>query len=422
MSGTSSPFSPNASNDSIEPLASESPATDEHVPQHSAEFYANNLAFRAHLRNTSPLFAELTALRDEGWKSAAGDAYFAVKKARAMQYKNKAQGKIQLGMYQRIIENLHRDLGIFDLRSSSRSSSPTTYASSVASSDVSFGFTNLTLRSDIQDSEEPIKILDLCCAPGGFLSVAMDHLPTAQIHGITLPVRLGGFNVLKSSLPKGRSAILQADLTMFAGEFGFTADDIPPEHPDAKLFDFRRPFEGHEYDVVHCDGQVLVTHKRGEHRERYEATRLMNSQLIIALQRLKPGGTLVAVVHKAENWNTVLLLKTLSEISDQVRTWKPTTAFGMHSNFFIVAKGVDRECEKAQRALERWRSLWWQATAGQSPFKDDVGGSEETFREVMEIEERIRKWGEEAWKVQVDALKKTEFIRAAREAGGTALQ
>ncbi|CCX07698.1 hypothetical protein FPQ18DRAFT_337584 [Pyronema domesticum] len=422
MSDTSSPYSPNASNDSTEPLATENPASDEHVPLCTAEFHANNLAFRAHLLATSPLFAELAALRDEGWKSAAADAYFAVKRARAMQYKNKAQGKIQFGMYKRIIENLHRDLGIFDLRSSSRSSSPTTYASSVASSDVSFGFTNLTLRPDIQDSEEPIKILDLCCAPGGFISVATGHLPTAQIHGITLPVRLGGFHVLKTRLPKASAAILQADLTMFAGEFGFTADDIPPEHPDAKLFDFQRPFEGHEYDLVHYDGQVLVTHKRGEHREKYEATRLMNSQLIMALQRLKPGGTLVAVMHKAESWNTVLLLKALSEISEEVRTWKPTTAFGIHSNFFIVAKGVDRVCEKAQRALERWRSLWWQATAGQSPFKDDVGGSEETFREVMEMEDRIRKWGEEAWKVQIDALKKAEFIRAAREAGGTAAQ
>ncbi|KAI5819170.1 hypothetical protein BZA77DRAFT_305941 [Pyronema omphalodes] len=419
MSKTSSPFSSSASDASTEPPTA-TDASDNDVSQHTSEFHARALAFRAHLLTTSPLFVELTALREEGWKSTAGDAYFAAKKARALKYKNKAQGKIQLGMYRRIIEDLHSNLGIFDLRCSSRSTSPTTYASSITSSDVSFDFTNLTLRADMQDSEEPIKILDLCCAPGGFISAAMSNLPRAQIHGITLPVSLGGFNVLKSSLPKGHCTILHADLTMFAGEFGFTAEDFPPDHPYARLFDFQRPFEGQEYDLIHCDGQVLVTHKRDKHRERYEATRLINAQLIFAFQRLKTGGTFVVVVHKPENWYTVLLLKTLSEISDEVRTWKPTTAYGLHSNFFIVATGVNTKCEKAKRALARWSSLWWQATVGASPFQDEVAEQEDTFREVMEIEEKFRMWGEVAWKVQVDALKKAEFIRAANKVQGTA--
>ncbi len=62
--------------------------------------------------------------------------------------------------------------------------------------------------------------------------------------------------------------------------------------PTSEALFFERPFLGQTFDLVFCDGQVLRTHSRGEHREHGEPFRLRVSQLILALQRIDAGGTL----------------------------------------------------------------------------------------------------------------------------------
>ncbi len=49
---------------------------------------------------------------------------------------------------------------------------------------------------------------------------------------------------------------------MLATEHGVDMDNIPTEHPDAAKFKPLRPYEGKQYDLVLCDGQVLRTQKR----------------------------------------------------------------------------------------------------------------------------------------------------------------
>ncbi len=59
-----------------------------------------------------------------------------------------------------------------------------------------------------------------------------------------------------------RVQILFTDITMLATEHGVDMDNIPTEHPDAAKFKPLRPYEGKQYDLVLCDGQVLRTQKR----------------------------------------------------------------------------------------------------------------------------------------------------------------
>lgn len=93
---------------------------------------------------------------------------------------------------------------------------------------------------------------------------------------------------------------------MFAKEFG--VDEVPCTHPGHDSFSLERPFINQRFDFVICDGQVLRTHKRPEYRERTEANRLTSSQLILALQRIRHGGTLVILLHKIEALDTMELL------------------------------------------------------------------------------------------------------------------
>ena len=143
------------------------------------------------------------------------------------------------------------------------------------------------------EREEVVRILDLCMAPGGYTASALKYNPTAIAYGVTLPLAKGGHKVLFQS---SRNSVKFHDVTMFAAEFG--TDEIPLAHPEHASFSSERPYLGQTFHLVFCDGQVLRTHQRAECRERQEALRLTVSQLILSLQRIRPGGTLVMLLHK----------------------------------------------------------------------------------------------------------------------------
>jgi 23S rRNA U2552 (ribose-2'-O)-methylase RlmE/FtsJ len=259
---------------------------------------------------------------------------------------------------------------------------------------------------------EQIRILETCIAPGGFSAVALQRHPTAAIDGITLGMRDGGHSV---HIPYGahdsRVKIFFADVTMFATEFGVTPDNIPAEHPDAATFDHTRPYEGRAYDLVICDGQVLRTHTRGKHREVGEATRLTNAQLILCLQRIKPGGTMVMLMHKMEAWDTVLLLRTLHKFS-KITVFKPSKSHAIRSSFYIIAKYIRPYSAEAKAALKRFRSQWWQLTFGERPCRDEEGDMEGKVDEVVEeFGETLKELGRDVWRIQAEALEKAEFMR-----------
>lgn len=145
-------------------------------------------------------------------------------------------------------------------------------------------------------SSRPVRVFDLCMAPGGYSASASRYNPGALIRGISLPPSQGGHEMLFTS---PNLKVMSLDITMLAAEFGIT--NIPANHPDASSFILDRPFLGESFHLVFCDGQVLRTHTRGEHRERYEALRLSVSQLILAVQRIEPGGRLVMLLHRVDS-------------------------------------------------------------------------------------------------------------------------
>jgi 23S rRNA U2552 (ribose-2'-O)-methylase RlmE/FtsJ len=250
------------------------------------------------------------------------------------------------------------------------------------------------------------RFLDLCMAPGGILSRIMKRNPGATATAYSLPVDVGGYEVLFKS-PDVKTEML--DITMLAADLG--VDSIPEGHLDANNFLPKQFHEGRLFDIVLCDGQVLRTQERPAYRKRHEARRLMVTQLVLGLEHLSPGGTMIILLHKPEKPASVELLRQFHRFSS-VRLFKPPKAHAKRSSFYMIASNVQVEHPQAVAAVDEWKRTW----------KITTFGSEE------EIEEHIQKdssWAEEiledfgpvlvdigrsVWSIQAKALAEAPFI------------
>ncbi len=264
------------------------------------------------------------------------------------------------------------------------------------------------------------EVLDICMAPGGYSASALKHSPHAHVSGITLPNFLGGHPVL---IPYGhrdpRVDVQFADITMLAAEYG--ADDIPENHPDILNFSRKRPWATQSFDLVFCDGQVLRTHtpKIASYRQQDEASRLTCSQLILAMQRIKPGGTFIMLLHKVEMWRTIKLLSIFDKISE-VELFKPITGHRTRGSFYLIAKKVQPNQPEALVAIDEWKESWKNATfplstddwnQDQPDFVETHVLNEEVSSLLMSFGERLIELGEPVWKIQKNALKGAPWLK-----------
>jgi len=319
-------------------------------------------------------FRRLTELREKGWHNPRGDEYFKHQRQRADNVGSKGEYKFY---------NMMRQIGD-ELQ-------------------VSTGGLSLTSRDT-----EPIKVLDLCMAPGGYTTSALRYNPSATAFGITLPPGEGGHKVL---LESARSRVLFLDITMLAKEFG--VEKAPLAHPDNDKFLSLRPFLEHKFDLVFCDGQVLRTHRRADYREHHEALRLTVSQLILAMQRIRKGGTLIMLLHKIEAWDTAELLYLFQQFSS-IQVFKPKSKHAIRSSFYLIAKDVQPDTDAAKAAVESWKRAWWTATFGGESVTGaaEVRAEEQYVRAVLDcFGSELIEIGRPVWVTQADALSKMDFVK-----------
>jgi 23S rRNA U2552 (ribose-2'-O)-methylase RlmE/FtsJ len=254
-------------------------------------------------------------------------------------------------------------------------------------------------------------VLDLCMAPGGFTASVLKVNHDARVCGISLPVSQGGHEVrLPGWQRDSRIQVCFLDITMLAAEMGIT--NIPAEHPDATNFILDRPFHGETFDLVFCDGQVLRTHSRLEYRENREAWRLLTSQLVLALQRIKKDGKIIVLLHKLDAWDTVLLLYIFSKFSS-LRTFKPRKKHAIRSSFYIVAEHIQPDSPHFQAAVADWKEGWHIATFGSdAEYKDYRRWSDGAVDEVLsDFGIELLQLGKPIWEIQSAALRQASFIR-----------
>lgn len=255
--------------------------------------------------------------------------------------------------------------------------------------------------SQVSDGTQEVKILDLCMAPGGYSASALKYNPGATAFGITLPLAQGGHKVLlKPSSP------LYLDITMLASEFG--VKDPPPTHPEHKNFLFERPYCEDKFHLIFCDGQVLRTHQRAEYRERHEARRLTVSQLILGLQRIRPGGTRIVLLHKVESWVTVELMYHFTRFSS-IQLFKPKQKHALRWSFYLIAKNVQPDADAAKAAVESWKRSWWNATFGGehgTGEADAIAGTPYVQAVLDEFGGQLVELGRPVWEIQATALER----------------
>ncbi|KAH8673789.1 hypothetical protein BX600DRAFT_509019 [Xylariales sp. PMI_506] len=261
------------------------------------------------------------------------------------------------------------------------------------------------------------KVLDLCMAPGGFAAVCMQQNSDTRVCGITLPSNKGGHPIQLPYKPRQRLDIAYLDITMLAADMGVAEEDIPSSHPEASQFLTNRPFLCEEFDIIFCDGQVLRTQSRLSYRNKpgCEHVRLLASQLVVAFQRIKVGGTMIIRFHKVEAPDTAGLLQFFSEVSS-VQLFKPARKHGIRSSFYMIAKDVQPQRAAALEAVKNWKHQWFVATFDTRrnvppPDEADDSSNEQVQSLVDTFGEELIRLGKPIWKIQADALRRASFIR-----------
>ena len=274
-------------------------------------------------------------------------------------------------------------------------------------------------------------VLDICMAPGGFSVSVLEHSPDAHICGLTLLLNDGGYGL---KIPFGKSdprvEVRFADITMFAAEFGVT--DIPKDHPESSKFSQQRPWATKSFDLVICDGQNARPRMSNiaAYRQNVEDPRLAYSQLMLAMQRIKAGGTFIMLLHKVEMWESVKLLSLFDKIS-HIELFKPTTSHQNRSSFYLVAKNVQPQQPEAVAASSEWKQAWKDTTfpdSSRTRSQDEADSTEgqtpdQQVDSVLEtFGERLIELGEPVWEKQTVALEEAKYNKKIKPAGNHSIE
>ncbi|KAL8711490.1 MAG: hypothetical protein Q9220_004148 [cf. Caloplaca sp. 1 TL-2023] len=261
-----------------------------------------------------------------------------------------------------------------------------------------------------------VKALNLCMAPGAYTAIILEQHPNALINGITLPSKAGGHKMMISyGQDDPRVDVRFMDITMLLGEFSGKAVKIPPGHPDATNLIESSPFTGQMYDLVLCDGQTLRTHKKAGYREAREPRRLLATQLVFGMTRMNPGGTFIILLHKADAYDTLQLLRDFCSFAS-VSLFKPEPVHQQRSTFYMIAKNVQATGAEAGHFINHWQNAWVEATLG-----GDAGtGIDRERPEEAEVDAlledfgpKLIQMGREIWSIQAQGLQRSKWLPGA---------
>ncbi|KAI9698796.1 MAG: hypothetical protein M1836_003906 [Candelina mexicana] len=253
----------------------------------------------------------------------------------------------------------------------------------------------------VASASSTLHVLDLCMAPGAYAAFIMEHYPSARIDAVTLSTAVGGHEVLVEYGEHTRVDLIEADITAYAADC--CIDDRWKDSHLAKNLVSSRLYPGQKYDLVICDGKTEQKHLENyEQVKKLEGVRLKAAQLILGLERMKPGGTLYMLLHNIQNGDTIRLLSQFSRFCE-VSVFKPTRWHTSRSSFYLIAKQIQTESEDLQMFVKTCKQAWTDAT-----LENKV--TEVTKEEVRILLDlfgtKVIEFGHQIWPVQQKGLEK----------------
>nr|VWO98130.1 Uncharacterized protein [Ganoderma boninense] len=200
---------------------------------------------------------------------------------------------------------------------------------------------------------KPIEFLDVACSPGGFSSYVLGKNKRARGIGISLPESKGGHAFLLEHEYMSRYEFIEKDILEY---------DLEPLDVGG-TFDTARKFPGKllgRFPLVFMDGHALRTYQhprltelaQDEWRAAHGSYRssLLIAQLIIGLESVTPGGTIITRLSHVECFPSAVILYLLDQLSEKLVLHKPRAMHMSRGTCYVVAKGVGGvRCAKARR-------------------------------------------------------------------------
>ena len=254
------------------------------------------------------------------------------------------------------------------------------------------------------------QVLDLGMAPGGFTSSVLKLNQYAYVYAFTLPSKLGGHMIMHHKDP--RVSRMYGDITMLHREFRIT--DLPKDHPEFSKLDDSLLWTGKTFDLIFCDGQALRTNRPhiAEYRRQVEAMRLTVSQLILAMQRIQSGGTLIMTLHNLGAYDSIKIVSIFDRAA-KIQIFKPISAHKKNGTFYLIAKEVQPGHPEVVAALKEWKKIWKTLTfpiinEDKSGDTKELSNEPEMAEEVLGLldsfADRVIELGEPIWQIQKEAL------------------
>jgi hypothetical protein len=182
------------------------------------------------------------------------------------------------------------------------------------------------------------------------------------------------------------------------------APSIPTPQPLLPL-----PFQSASLDLVVCDAK-WVRHPDNLRRP-WNWTRLIISQLLIALRAVSSGGTVLLRLSCVERTLTGRILLAMCRIANLVRCIKPDTFQPTRSYFYALAQQVNTSSGEFRNLVVALERLWYVMTfEGEEGYGRDITPDDEdsiTSEEALTSEEgllKIVQLGTPVWNVQHNAL------------------
>ncbi|CUA76958.1 hypothetical protein RSOLAG22IIIB_12441 [Rhizoctonia solani] len=239
------------------------------------------------------------------------------------------------------------------------------------------------------------------CCPGGYATTIMNICPNATGMGISLSTPEGGHGLAIPQHLMARFDMRWEDLTRY---------DLAPEWADKPALE-PIPFTRNTFDLVVCDA-----HDRRPQLCPWACTRLLVSQLLLALYGVHPGGRILLTLWRVENPLTAQILLALDRISTSTHTLK-SPLHEIRPAFYLLALGIQTNSSGYTTLVHALKKLWFAMTFG----GESGQGRHATWAEKEMITpwdevtspaglDLIARLGSPVWNVQSNAL--LRFLRS----------